>query len=74
MSPGDAAVLFTDGLVEARNSDGEEWGSDRLQAEIRRRAGGRDGSLLAEIASAAGGFAGGPFDDDVCLILLEALR
>jgi len=74
LSPGDAAVLFTDGLVEARNSDGEEWGSDRLQAEIRRRAGGRDGSLLAEIASAAGGFAGGPFDDDVCLILLEALR
>jgi hypothetical protein len=29
---------------------------------------------LAEVASAAGGFAGGRFDDDVCLVLLEALR
>jgi sigma-B regulation protein RsbU (phosphoserine phosphatase) len=72
MSAGDRALLFTDGVFEVRNAAGEEWGTERLGAEICRRAGGRD--LLPGVASAAAIFAaGGAFDDDVCLISLEAL-
>ncbi len=74
LSPGDAAILFTDGVFEVRNADGEEWGPERLRAEVSRRAGGKGGDLLAGVASAAGAFAaGGVFDDDVCLVSLESL-
>jgi sigma-B regulation protein RsbU (phosphoserine phosphatase) len=72
VSAGDAAVLFTDGVFEARNAGGEEWGLERMRAEIQRRVGEED--LLAGVASAAGVFAaGGELDDDVCLVSLEAL-
>ena len=32
LQPGDTVVLFTDGVTEARNSDGEEFGEERLMA------------------------------------------
>ena len=31
-SPGDVMVLYTDGITEAKNSKGEEFGYDRLAA------------------------------------------
>jgi serine phosphatase RsbU (regulator of sigma subunit) len=40
LAPGDVLVLYTDGLVEARNPDGEEYGYERLAdavAEHRHR-------------------------------------
>lgn len=30
-APGDVAVFYTDGIVEARNAGGEEWGWERLR-------------------------------------------
>jgi len=35
LDPGDALILFTDGVVEAFNEDGQEFGNDRWLAEIR---------------------------------------
>jgi sigma-B regulation protein RsbU (phosphoserine phosphatase) len=35
LGPGDSLVAFTDGLVEARNSAGEAFGSERLQVALR---------------------------------------
>jgi len=72
ISAGDAAILFTDGVYEVRNGEGEEWGLDRLRAEIARRAGEAD--LLSGVASTARSFAGSAFDDDVCLVSLQALQ
>jgi serine phosphatase RsbU (regulator of sigma subunit) len=38
LEPGDAVILFTDGLVEAVNPDGEQLGYDRLQDIFREVA------------------------------------
>ena len=38
LAPGDTLVLYTDGLVEARAPDGEEYGYDRLAAFVERHA------------------------------------
>ncbi len=38
MSPGDVLLLFTDGITEAMNSDGEMYGQDRLQLSLDRYA------------------------------------
>ena len=38
IQPGQIFVLYTDGVTEAFNSDGEEYGRDRLADAVRRRA------------------------------------
>jgi serine phosphatase RsbU (regulator of sigma subunit) len=74
IGPGDAAVLFTDGVFEVRDSTGEEWGLDRLRAQMEARRGQRMAELLAALVAEAGRHAqGAPFDDDVCLVSLETL-
>ena len=34
MAPGDTALMYTDGINEAQNADGEEFGLDRLMKEV----------------------------------------
>jgi sigma-B regulation protein RsbU (phosphoserine phosphatase) len=38
IEPGDRLILYTDGLLEAANSHDEEFGRDRLHAEVRQTA------------------------------------
>jgi phosphoserine phosphatase RsbU/P len=72
---GDSVVLFTDGLFEARNAAGEEWGQDRLREEMGRIGALGLGELLSALVAAAERFAaGGVFEDDVCIVALEARR
>jgi serine phosphatase RsbU (regulator of sigma subunit) len=74
IAPGDAALLFTDGVFEVRNQAGEEWGLARLQEEVARRRGQAIGELLPAVVAEARRYAdGGLFDDDVCLVALETL-
>lgn len=65
LSAGDALVLYTDGLSESRNGDGEEYGSDRLAALLGRGDGASAAELvdacLADLAAFTGG--GAPGDD-----------
>lgn len=73
LAPGDTAMLFTDGVFEVRNPEGEEWGQERLRAEVSRHPLLQGDELLATIVRAAASFAaGGVFDDDVCLASLGA--
>jgi serine phosphatase RsbU (regulator of sigma subunit) len=39
LSPGDRMLIFTDGLTEAMNSEGEEFGMDRILRVMRHEAG-----------------------------------
>ena len=41
IEPGDALVLYTDGVTDARAPDGERYGEARFLAALARRAGGR---------------------------------
>lgn len=73
IEPGDRAILFTDGIYEARNAEGDEWGQDRLRAVFARHADRGCPELLSTVMEAVKAFGGGgAFEDDVCLVSLEA--
>jgi serine phosphatase RsbU (regulator of sigma subunit) len=68
---GDVLVLYTDGVTEAENRLGEEFGMQRLSATIR------DGSLLSaedlmtNIYNAAADFCSDDFNDDVTILVVK---
>ena len=66
LQPGDRIVAYTDGVVEARNARGEEFGEERLHASVRGRA------TLAEIVAAVATWRGGGGDaDDLTMVAIE---
>ncbi len=69
MHPGDTLLLYTDGLTEAVNSDGEEFGEDRLAAALKHSAGLPAQELLASIVEEVQQFSTGPQQDDLSLIV-----
>ena len=66
----DSLVLFTDGVVDARNGDGERFGEERVLECVRgaRREGSR--AAVAAVFAELGGFAGEP--DDRSVLVLNA--
>lgn len=67
--PGDTVVMYTDGLYEVEDPDGEEFGEDRLLAAANQIGNLPLEELFPALMGASGGFSGdGGFDDDVCLV------
>ena len=70
LSPGEALVLFTDGITEARQ-EGELFGDDRL-ARLLGDAGGVDAAALAdELVTTAVEFQDGATRDDIAVLVLR---
>ena len=71
LSPGDTIFMFTDGLNECENMDGEQYGMKRLINELRRAAPKMTPAELREhISTQAFAFYGGrPPDDDISFII-----
>ena len=70
IASGDRLVLYTDGITEARDPGGEEYGEERLgAAAVRHRALGA-GELHAAVMSDVKGFASNGFDDDATLLIV----
>jgi sigma-B regulation protein RsbU (phosphoserine phosphatase) len=67
---GDRLVLFTDGISEAQDADGEEFGEDRLVdiAAAARRGAASD--VQTAIFDAVRAFNGGTYTDDATLIVI----
>ena len=74
LRPGDAIVLYTDGVLEARNAEGEEFGEPRL-AETARQCADRDAAEIADtIAATARRFAGNePQYDDITVLAVKII-
>ncbi|MEO0557536.1 MAG: SpoIIE family protein phosphatase [Bacteroidota bacterium] len=71
LAPGDALILFTDGLVEARNAAGEEYGYDRLADAVARYRCTRAGTLRDNVLNDVRQWVGDrEFDDDVTLFVI----
>jgi sigma-B regulation protein RsbU (phosphoserine phosphatase) len=72
--PGDCLLIFTDGITEAPNGNGEEFGRERISAVVARNIGGtademRD-AVLTELRSHSRGVVQA---DDVTLIAARVL-
>ncbi len=57
LGPGEALVLYTDGIPEAFNNQGQMFGDDRLRETIQR-AGPKADDIAAAIVEGVGDFAG----------------
>ena len=66
---GDVLVLFTDGITEAMNAGGEEWGEERLNTAIAAHGARQAGQLIDHIMRTADEFVAGAAQyDDMTLI------
>jgi len=71
---GDLLLLYTDGLTEALNAEGSEFGVERLSGELLESAGTGVEKTLQHLASSVLDFAGKqPQHDDITLIALQKL-
>ena len=73
LEPGDRVLLYTDGVVEARSPEGEEFGLERLMdLFVRESASGLLASeVLRRLVHSCLDFQGGRLRDDATLLLLE---
>ena len=69
---GDKLLLFTDGVTEARNTAGDEFGEQRLQACLRSYVGRNAAELRTLILDEVTAFCAGNFDDDATMMVLIA--
>jgi len=71
MSPGDHLVLFTDGVLEAHNSSGEQYGKARVLSMLRKCAGSSASQMLEQLNQDLGAFyADAPQHDDITIMVL----
>lgn len=73
LETGDTMVMFTDGISEARNAAGEEFGDQRLIHSIREGAAFPAAALLDRILCAVESFSAGARQyDDITLVVVRA--
>ncbi len=71
LRPGDTFLLYTDGVTEMTNTQGEEFGMERLRAVLDRHAGDGPEPLLTQVMDRIRHFRGSkPAGDDVTLLAL----
>jgi sigma-B regulation protein RsbU (phosphoserine phosphatase) len=71
LHPGDALYIYTDGVVEALNESGAEYGGDRLASQVAALGTTDAASSLSRIFASVDQFAGATpqYDDITCLVL-----
>ena len=71
---GEQVLLYSDGVTEAQDGGGEEFGEERLQAVVREAAGQSADELADRIVAAIDAFAGdAPQFDDITLLVVRRL-
>jgi len=70
LSPGDRVILFTDGVTEACNLAGEEFGEARLLRLLEDQRTLSADELQAKILAVVSEFSGGLWQDDATLLVL----
>jgi len=72
MQPGDSLVLFTDGIAEAENYEGEEFGSEGVIAALSSSHGRPADSTISVVETAVEAFIGElPQADDVTILVVN---
>jgi serine phosphatase RsbU (regulator of sigma subunit) len=68
---GDVLVFYTDGVTEAENQLGEEFGMERLSASVLRGSSLSAEDLMSSIHNAAADFCSDDFNDDVTILVVK---
>jgi len=69
---GDALVMYTDGVTEAKNPEREEFGTERLDAMLSRLPGKSSRQIIEEVKTGVNGFvAGAEQHDDITMLVLK---
>jgi sigma-B regulation protein RsbU (phosphoserine phosphatase) len=72
MQPGEVLVFCTDGVFEAMDAEGNEFGADRLMATIRKARGGTARDVVNAIFDAVAQFrADAPVNDDMTAVAVK---
>ncbi|MEZ4385860.1 MAG: PP2C family protein-serine/threonine phosphatase [Nannocystaceae bacterium] len=70
LAAGDLVLLYSDGLIEARDADGEQFGIDRVQEIVLARRYAPVATIAAALADACAAWRA-EADDDVTLLLFR---
>jgi serine phosphatase RsbU (regulator of sigma subunit) len=73
MAPGDTLVLYTDGITEARNAAGEEFGETRLLETLEDCSHLPVESLMQAVVKEVQQFTGGEQQDDITMVVARSL-
>src|SRR6266446_4535833 len=71
LASGDVLVFYTDGVTEAENDLGEEFGMERLAAAVRSGSSLSAEELMTNIYNAAADFCNDNFNDDVTILAVK---
>jgi len=71
LAPGDTLALYTDGIIDALNKAGEEYGEDRLAAALKRHRKLETRQIIDTIADEVRRFGGDEQLDDITLIIAK---
>jgi len=71
LAAGDVIVFYTDGVTEAENRLGEEFGLERLSTLVRRGSSLSAEELMIDIYNTAADFCGDDFNDDVTILVVK---
>ncbi len=73
--PGDFIILYTDGVTDAMNPAGQDFGMQRLQRVLRDHCRSSAADILAALEAAIDGFTGPtpPFDD-MAIVVIRCLE
>jgi sigma-B regulation protein RsbU (phosphoserine phosphatase) len=72
--PGDLLVVYTDGVTEAFNAEGEEFGEERLLDALKRHAEGSAAQIRDAVLREVDAFVGeAPQHDDLTMMVFRVL-
>jgi sigma-B regulation protein RsbU (phosphoserine phosphatase) len=71
LGPGDALVLYTDGITEARDDQGRTFGEQRLAAALQELSGLPVEAIADGVVESARRFSGERFGDDVAIVVVR---
>ena len=72
LNPGDALVMYTDGVTEAEDKDKAQFGDDRLKAELAQLKGASSKQIVDTVNAKVKAFVdGAPQSDDVTQLVIR---